>query len=290
MKLNKIEAQFKRELWENRAGFLWAPLVSACFLFVAALWFISAKYVIHGEGITSLDSESFSGMEFFVSFYQGVSWGLLSIVFSVVIVVYTHSTLFSDRKTREIIFWRSLPVSETTNVLIKLTMVCIVVPLIIFVANLVGGFLFIAYLAIVNPDFGKIISALLSLNISFRLLGTSFLVVLLILPFVAWVLFCSAYARRSPVTISLTIPLVLAIADATTKKYFGFTLLFNESIKSYIQPAYDLVKRRFDNAGEPQVYMSFISSFDLQVTILALLFSALMIGAAIWLRNNRYEI
>lgn len=290
MKLNKVIAQFKRELWENRAGFLWAPLVSGCLLFGAVVWFISTKFAFHEEGMVSIGPLDPISMQMIVNIYLAISWALQIIVFAVVILVYTHSTLFSDRKTREILFWHSMPVSETASVLTKIAMICIVMPLIIFVVNLVGGFLFVVFLGFVNPVVAEIWSALFGLSASVRLLGNSFEVVLLMLPIITWFLFCSAYARRSPVTISLSVPLGLSILDTIAGKYFGFTLLLNDVLKAYIQRARVSFKKMMTESDSSVASLNLMSSVDFQATSLALLFSALMIGTAIWLRNNRYEI
>lgn len=290
MKMNVIVAQFKRELWENRASFLWSQLIFGFLFYLSIVFFISTKFDFRDGGMVSIGGADPFSMEMIVSIYLAISWALQVIVFAVVILVYTHSTLFSDRKTREILFWHSMPVSETASVLTKLAMICILVPLAIFVVNLVGGFLFVVFLGVVNPVLDDIWSALFGLNVSVRLLGNSFEVVLLMLPAITWFLFCSAYARRSPVTISLSVPLGLSILDVIAEKYFGFTLLFNDVLKAYIQLGRASFKKMMTGSDTSVASIDLISSVGLQAASFALLFSALMIGAAIWLRNNRYEI
>ena len=168
---NKIVAQFKRELWENKVSFVWAPLVFIILLLGASCWVVSNQNFI----ITSVESISEAGgdasqekkyfpinlaadgkMSFLTSNYQAFSCRLYILAFMVVIAVYAHSTLFSDRKSREILFWRSMPVSETTNVLVKLAMVCVVVPIIIFISTLGWALLFLLILGLMNPDVGNI--------------------------------------------------------------------------------------------------------------------------------------
>lgn len=290
MKINNIVVQFKRELWENRMGFLWAPLVFSCLLFVVAVWSVIEKVTTYGEPGAPLSAGDPGAMQLMTLVYQMVSCAIYLMSFAVVVTVYAHSTLFADRKSREILFWRSMPVSETTNVLTKLAMICIVVPVIMFIGNILGGFIFVLFLMLLNPAFSEFVEALKALNVSVDLLGSCFIVVLLMLPLIAWSLFCSAFARRSPVTISLSVPLGLWIADFIAQKYLAINLFFKDALKAYTQLTATSFKKIVGDSGKSIADVDLMSSIDLQMTSLALLFSVVMICAAIWLRNNRYEI
>lgn len=290
MKINNLMAQLKRELWENRVGFLWAPLVFSCLLFVIAVWGVSEKISLSpGQGKVLNPGDS-GAMALMVLAYQLVSSTIYWLSFAVVIAVYAHSTLFADRKSREILFWRSMPVSETMNVLTKLAMICVVTPLLMFIGTIVGGFIFILFLVLLNPELNEFMEALKTLHLSVELLGSSFILILLMLPLITWVLFCSAFARRSPVTISLSIPLGLWVADAVAQKYLGINLMFKDLLSAYSRLTSTSFKKLAGGAEQPFADIDVISSVDLQGISIALLFSAVMIGVAIWLRNNRYEI
>lgn len=290
MKITTIVAQFKRELWENKVGFLWAPVVFCCLLFAASIWVVTEKTLTFSDLKTSVDPDDQGMMALMALAYQVVSCVTYMMSFAIVIAVYAHSTLFADRKSREILFWRSMPVGESLNVFSKLAMICIMAPLIIFILNLLGTILFILFLTVLNPEFSQFAEAVKTLSASVELLGSSFIVVLLILPLVSWGLFCSAYARRSPVTISISVPLVFWIVDALAQRYLGLNLFFKDALTAYTQLTRTSFKKMIGDSGRSLADIDLLSSIDLQVTSLALLFSVLMIGAAIWLRNNRYEI
>lgn len=290
MKINNIVTQLKRELWENRMGFLWAPLVFSGLLFVVAMWVIIERITFHGENGIAVKAGDPGAMAFMVLIYQVASCAVYLVSFAVVVAVYAHSTLFVDRKSREILFWRSLPVSETMNVLTKLAMICIVAPLIIFVGSLVGGLLFAFFLTLLNPVSHEFVAALKELHVSVELLGSCFIVVMLILPLIAWSLFCSSFARRSPVTISLSVPLGLWLVDSIAQRYLEINFLFKDALRAYSQLTSTTVKKLMADSGTSLIDIDFTSGLNPQVISFLLLFSVVMISAAIWLRNNRYEI
>ncbi len=290
MNAKKILAQLKRELWENRVGFLWAPLVFSGLLFVVAIWAVIENIAIHGENDIPVSAGAPGGMSLMTMIYQVASSAIYLVSFAIVIAVYAHSCLFADRKSREILFWRSMPVSETVNVLTKLAMILILMPLIVFLGALMGGFLFALFLAVLNPALHEFGAALRELYVSVELLMSSFIVVMLLLPLIVWSLFCSAFARRSPVTISLSVPLGLWIVDSIAQRYLGINLLFKDALRAYAQLTSTTAKKLMADSQTSLFDIDLLSSADIPVVSVALLFSAVMIGAAIWLRNNRYEI
>ena len=304
MTINKVMAQFKRELWENRVGFLWAPLVFSILLFVVAVWF---TFNMHGVATDALRSgdEAVSAaqpaiakvaltapdaMASFTHGYQLFSSRLLMPIFMMVIFLYCHAALFSDRKSREVLFWRSMPVSETLNVLVKLAMVCLVVPMIVFIVSLTGAALFLMFLGVLNPDISSFWEALKALSVSFKLLGSSYVVMLLMLPLICWSLFASALARKSPAFISVVIPFGLWFLDFLLQRYLAINLFIRDGLEAYWHLALTTIIRIKGDSGTSIADVDLITSVDLKVTSVALLISVLLILATIWLRNNRYEI
>lgn len=290
MKINNIVAQFKRELWENRVGFLWAPLVFSGLLIVVAMWVVVERVTFHDENNMQVVAGDPGAMAFMTLIYQVASCAVYLVSFAIVVAVYAHSTLFADRKSREILFWRSMPVSETMNVLVKLAMICFVVPVIIFLGSLVGGFIFSLFLALLNPSSSEFMLALKELYVSVELLASCFIVVMLMLPIITWSFFCSSFARRSPVTISLSIPLGLWLVDSIAQRYLEINLLFKDALRAYAQLTSTTAKKLMADSKTSLTEIDLMSGLDPATTSLALLFSVVMICAAIWLRNNRYEI
>ena len=291
MLISRITTQLKREVWENRVGLLWAPLIFGGLLFAAAMWLmLNPNTITHGASKTELNLVTPGAMALTTLVYQMVMCVMYMIIFGVVIASYAHSTLFTDRKSREILFWRSMPVSETVNVLTKLMVICFVIPLIIFIATVSGGLLFVVFMGFINPDLNEVWQAIKRLSVSIDLLGSTLIVMLLLLPIISWNLFCSAFARRSPLSISVSVPLGLWILDAIAQKYFDINLLFKDALAAYAKLSSTSFKKMIGDAGRSVADIDLASSLDPTVTSITLIISALLIAATIWLRNNHYEI
>ncbi len=200
-------------------------------------------------------------------------------------VFYLTQCLYSDRKDRSILFWRSLPFSETDAVLSKLATGIWVFPAIFTAFALAGLILSLVILFIGAKVLGvdKLMSALLFETASYSLLGAikslylMFLVATLTAPVYCWFLFSSAFARKSPMLIAFGIPIAIAVAEFVV---FGGRL-FAQSIFSFtetqVQNAVALSEFQF-------------SGVDWGTMLLAVLIATGFVSAAIWLRNNRYEI
>ena len=215
---------------------------------------------------------------------------ILMIVFGVVLSAYTLRSLFDDRKNRDILFWRSLPVSETTNVLTKLLMVFAVAPVMILVANL--GFIIVTtlvglmYFALQGVGLGYLLSSLFSANVITVPLQVSFEYVLslvVLFPVIGFALFSSAFAKKTPVFIFLS-PLLLALVDKILISMSDVSIGVLSILSHYAKVAF-LMKDAF----LLQHAVEFSAEMIMPVTV-SVAVGALLIAGTIWLRNNRYEI
>jgi ABC-2 type transport system permease protein len=113
----------RRELWENRAIWI-VPAVIAAALTLAALF---GRVDISGM-IAPEHRQEFGG---FVLFLFGAVFLAAMCIYC---AWYLLDCLYADRKDRSILFWKSLPVSDTATVLAKLFTGLVVIPLVYFVA------------------------------------------------------------------------------------------------------------------------------------------------------------
>src|SRR6202035_1214528 len=117
----------RREFWENRAIWL-IPAVLGGLLVLASLF---GGYQVLGAGdlatvravvqAGALDGMVFIAVTFFVVMSIYSTWYLLD-------------CLYADRKDRSILFWKSMPISDTATVVCKLTTALIVIPAVYFAA------------------------------------------------------------------------------------------------------------------------------------------------------------
>jgi hypothetical protein len=169
-------------------------------------------------------------------------------------------------------------------------MVCLVVPLLILLCNLLSFTLFMITALFMGQDFSQWWPALKMGVLSFKILGSSFVVVLLILPFICWGLFASAFAKRSPVTISIAIPAGIWLADVLLQKYLEISVGVKALLDGYWQFASTSYSKLWGSQGYRLLDINLASAVDLKISSIAIIISVLLVTATIWLRNNRYEI
>ena len=89
--------------------------------------------------LSKIDADGSNVYDMIVSAVSYVNTSLLALLFLFVLFAYGLGCLFDDRKNKDILFWRSLPVGEATNVLVKLGFLLLYAPLIAFILNLFVG-------------------------------------------------------------------------------------------------------------------------------------------------------
>jgi ABC-2 type transport system permease protein len=194
----------RREFWENRAIWL-IPAVFGAMLIVAALFGHMSLPTLASPN----ENRNF-GAAFLVAF------GLMFYtVMSVYATWYLLDCLYADRKDRSILFWKSLPISDTDTVVSKLIVALLVIPVVSFAAADVTALLaaFIVSIrsraaiggALWQPD----------LWLQMQVLWAYAVVTAAIwyLPVAGWLMLVSAWAKRAVILWSFLPPLVLYIIE-----------------------------------------------------------------------------
>lgn len=214
-----------RELWEHRS-LVWAPVVTAALLVIGTL--LSAQ----GTGSVQID---FDGRE--SSFFATLSadpnansqlFGIWTssliipqaFVGFLVIFFYLLDCLYAERKDRSILFWKSLPVSDTATVLSKAATALVAVPLWVWLLSIVTGLLTFAIVALkvagtpVAPlgNFHPATWIVLQLTLLQNLL----IAALWYAPVAAYLLLVSAWAKRAPFLWAVLPPALLALFEEIT--------------------------------------------------------------------------
>ncbi len=314
--MNKILTQFKREIWECRASFVLTPMVlCAVVLALALLGAAKAQISVsnhdHGWGarvssevdksdasaeeLENLRELLFSGALFDVhpkilSGSLGAFYTLFVLVLFLVLPWYFLGSLFSDRRDQSVLFWKSLPVTESQNVLTKLGAGLLAAPLFYGAAALATGavllLILLGYAGLVLnlplPGFGQLLAAYLGSAVG--LASGWLLLALWALPLFCWLLFCSALARRAPFLMATGIPLGLIALE--------WWLLGSTSLLGAIRVQLASAWSSFGQAAtEPGVIPSLVSrSLGEPALWGGVVFSALLVTGSIWLRNYRHEI
>ena len=215
--MNTFAWLVRREFWENRAIWI-VPAIIGAALTLAALF---GRVDI--APLSSADQSRMVGAIFLLAF--GVAFFLVMSIYS---SWYLLDCLYGDRKDRSILFWKSLPVSDTVTVLAKLFTGLIAIPVVYFIAADVSTLL-MAF--IVSVRLRAIIGGALWQPhwwLQMQVLWVYLIVTSAIwyLPFAGWFVLVSAWARRAVMLWSI-LPL---LAVFLLERWFFGTDVFGSAL------------------------------------------------------------
>ncbi|MFC5437543.1 hypothetical protein ACFPME_13340 [Rhodanobacter umsongensis] len=230
----------KREFWEHRGGFFWAPVITGgVFLLLNIMGIITAEVLGASHGIrfgasgglqrviADMDAGDLSKVGFALDLAMYSAMGLLAVVLGIVVFFYCLGALYDDRRDRSILFWKSLPVSDASTVLSKVVSATVLAPVIAVIVGIVVGMLQLLILATTLSFHGVNVWQLLVLahpfRVMFNLIGYIPLYVLWALPSIGWLLLCSAWARNKPFLWAVALP----VASGLIISWFGIMGLFD---------------------------------------------------------------
>jgi ABC-2 type transport system permease protein len=185
----------RRELWENRSIYI-APLAVA-----AVALFAFSMSAIAGIWEKALKLDPAQASEAVAQPYE-IAAGLMMLTCIVVSVFYCLDALHSERRDRSILFWKSLPVSDLTTVLAKVSIPLVVLPLLTFVIAVAMQWIMLLLSSLILLGSGQSVAALWA-KLSFFRMSMLLLYHLLTahalwpLPIYCWLLLVSGWARRA---------------------------------------------------------------------------------------------
>jgi ABC-2 type transport system permease protein len=203
----------RRELWENRAIYI-APLAVAALILVAFL--IGA---IHPP-IKMRDAMALDPVQHQDLVEQPYTFAAFLLMGTTLIVAmfYCLEALYSERRDRSILFWKSLPVSDLTTVLAKLSIPLVILPLATFAITIVTQWIMLLISSALMLARGQSVAVLWSHLPLFQMsLMMLFHVVaihgLQFAPVYSWMLLVSSWARRAPLLWAVLPPLAIGVAE-----------------------------------------------------------------------------
>jgi ABC-2 type transport system permease protein len=206
----------RREFWEHRVLWL-APLV-LCVCYLVFCVFAATRFTLDGVAVGGAPMDlnpMVPGFYFGMSLvFTGILYGLMALVG----FFYLCDCLFTERKDRTILFWKSLPVSDTKTVLSKLFVALVAVPLVVYALALVTNL--VAFLMFkVAVGFGpgieasKHSTAIMWLKLNGYLLLDVFVLALWFAPVAAYQLLVSVTVPRVVFVWTLLPPIALVIGQ-----------------------------------------------------------------------------
>jgi ABC-2 type transport system permease protein len=121
-----LRTLIRREFWEHRALWL-APLSVAALLLIGAI----IGKVSFDSSLAALPEQRRALFGSFLAYAAIPQFATLIII----TWMYAGDCLYTERKDRSILFWKSMPVSDSLTVLAKLLVVMVIVPLGVFLVS-----------------------------------------------------------------------------------------------------------------------------------------------------------
>jgi ABC-2 type transport system permease protein len=186
-----LRTLIRREFWEHRALWL-APLSVAALLLLGSI----IGKVSFDSSLAALHEQRQALFGVFMAYAEVPQF----ITLGIITWMYAGDCLYTERKDRSILFWKSMPVSDTLAVLSKLLVVTVIVPLGVYFISAATTLLMSGiYLVRAWQDHAG--DAFWDAGTWLRIQGTSLLAlvtgVLWFAPVTAYLMFVSAWARRS---------------------------------------------------------------------------------------------
>jgi ABC-2 type transport system permease protein len=212
----------RRELWENRSIYI-APLIVAAFE-VIGFAISTIGLADRRRAVLLLDpAHQRAAIE---QPYDLAAMMMIFIVF-IVGVFYCLDALHGERRDRSILFWKSLPVSDLTTVLSKVTIPLVVLPLIAFAITVCVHLIMVLETSVVLIFHGMSpASTWAHVPVAFNLLVLLYGLAAIALwhaPIYGWLLLVSGWARRATFLWAVLPIIAIQIFERITfgTSYFG---------------------------------------------------------------------
>jgi len=118
-------------------------------------------------------------------------------------IFYALACLYTERQDQSVLFWRSLPISDSLTVASKLITALVLIPLVVVITQAVVAMIFFGtqsfeYLAVYYGD---------------SLLSMMMVILWSLLPLITWCMFCSEVAKKNPFLLAFIAPILVIVVD-----------------------------------------------------------------------------
>jgi len=298
-------ALIRREIWEHRSIYV-TPMAIASIvtLGVFAMLIFASGFAAELDavifGATNIAGET-ERKAALTLYFLGTSW-LFLVALAILTVFYCLDSLYSERKDKSILFWRSMPVTDAETVISKLIIALLVIPVAaiigIIVTHLVNLVVTSVWVSMKGGDASLLIWG------SVSLLDNWLAAVIVILatgiwmsPFIGWFLFVSAYTKRSPLLMAFMPLFLLALlekiilrthvfAEHVLGRGDGMPLIRTDNIERFFD---EEQWRIAEGATSLLVHLDIVQFLTSPATWAGIIVCGLLSTAAIYVRRYRGE-
>ena len=300
--MNRFIWLIRREIWEHKAIWIAPSVVIACLVLLV----VTGN--VHLGPIGTMDGNTTFGafppdvqQRLLLIAYAGLAL-VVDMVMGIIAFFYALDSLYSDRRDRSVLFWKSLPLSDAETVLSKFAVAAVVIPLV----SLLGAF--VAQFVVAAGGSAKLAMSGMSAAIMWQpeaIFGGMMIAflwcvtaILWYAPVIAYLMLASAWAPKGPFLWAVLPPVAILLLERV--------VLYSQHVGDFIAGRlfglYKLLGRREDGGvsdveGASEVtklsnidlvgsLKEFYSSPDLWLGVLA---AGFLLAAAMWVRRYRDE-
>ena len=224
--MKTFKALLQREYWEHRGAFMKTPIIMGIVSGISLiLLYLTTEQIdlrLNSGQLAELGAQSVAGfdpkdIQFGIDVMMLASASIYHFVLFVILFFYLLGSLYDDRKDGSILFWKSLPVSDTQTVLSKLVTVMIVAPIIFTFGLIISQLIFFILMSIILLTYGINPFTFMWVNINFVTNWGAFFIGCMVqalwaLPIYSWLLVSSSLSKRRPFLLAVFGPLTLWFA------------------------------------------------------------------------------
>lgn len=304
MNYQQIKSSFQREIWESQKTFVWTPIVMAALFFVLLAFELITANDYQMENIGNLIKlaqypNASEQLDRFGFLLVQVVMGIFLSIAGLSQLRYFLSCLFDERRDLSIYFWRSLPVSDLQNIIVKFVTGALIIPITFILAAMAfifvgfSFFLILMSITLSGPDIG-VWQFASSVNLLTPIISVFLSIIpmtLWMFPIFAWLMLASMIAGRAPFLWALLPIVFVLLAEVVIVKVFNSgDFFFVYALRDYLSISPELlaengIRFTFENDGfTPDLIPKAIMS---KVGMIPLGLGAVFMGATYWLRVNR---
>ena len=208
-------ALIKREIWEHRSIWVTPAAIAVVTILMAATGLAIGDSFGYAADLALVGASNVGDAErraLLIGALSGVTF-LFVLAMWVLTIFYCLDSLYAERKDKSILFWRSLPITDTETIVSKLLVALLAIPLVTLAAVIVTQLANLVIMSFwVNAKGGSPGHLLWDFGAILDIWGATLIfliaVPLWLAPFIGRFLFVSAFTKRSPLLVAF-LPIVV---------------------------------------------------------------------------------
>ncbi|GHE84931.1 hypothetical protein [Thalassotalea profundi] len=298
MNILQWKTSFIKEYWEYKNYLFWLPLIMSVLMIVIPTVSFILKDTSGTQWLELFKNLSMTtdSPQLASAFYK-LTMGIFVPFTAVAIIIqlyYFLACLYDEKKDTSIYFWRSLPVADSTTVIVKLLTGMLFIPgILLFAATItLAVFLLAALVLTIVLSIGFDIS-LWAAWLNAEIISAIFFAwlnlipgSLWLLPLFAWLMLASVIANKAPFLWAFLPIIALLIIEVVLVNYSLLPDFYlAKSLKEYFAISDELLLQ-YSN-GDFQVSNISVNVLLAKISVVGLFLAAIFLYATYWLRANR---